>query len=222
MNETDNNAPKEKVYVTALFYLKEDGHEKFTEYKTKVGKVFAKHNGYVTKKIKPIKLVKGTMELPDEIHFGYFESMDDLVAAGDDKAYQNLIKNLRTPSLKNLVVILSKQAIFDVPLETGDETKFYGITLLNYNQNNGSENMFNEYLTKSCAIMAEFGAHFEHFQVPFEVKGDFEKPDKVHLFYMDDMEGFGQLGADLKMQELSPLRDKSLKKIDLILGRAID
>lgn len=97
MNEKNKNAPKEKINVTALFYLKEDGAEKFKEYKTKVDKVFAKHNGYITKKIKPIKLVKGTMEVPDEIHFGYFESMDNLVAAGDDKPYQSLIKNFRTP-----------------------------------------------------------------------------------------------------------------------------
>lgn len=102
-----------------------------------------------------------------------FESMENLLASGEDKAYQNLIKDLRSHSLKKLVVLLSKQVVFDAPLETGDQTKFYGITLFNYNLDNGSEDMFNEYLAKSCAIMPEFGAHFEYFLVPLEVKGNF-------------------------------------------------
>lgn len=82
--------------------------------------------------------------------------------------------------------------------------------------------MFNEYLTKSCAIMPEFGAHYEGFLVPFEVKGNIEKLDKTHLFYLDNISGFGLLGTNLRMQELAPLRDKSIKNIDLILGRAIE
>lgn len=220
-NTAEMELQTNKIYVTSLMYFKSGEEEKFKEYKTKVDTIFAKHNGYVTKKIKPLRLLKGDIELPDEIHFGHFENMQSLLAAGEDKDYRHLIETLRTPSLEKLVIILSKSANFDVKLETGDETKFYGITILNYKKEAGSEKIFNEYLTKTCAVMPEFGTHFEHFLIPFQVKGDFEKPDKVHLFYLDTREGFQKIGTDPRMEELIPLRDKSVEKAILILGKVI-
>jgi uncharacterized protein (DUF1330 family) len=218
--ELEKNA-SEKVYVTALFYLKEDGIEKFEAYKANVGEVFAKHHGRVDKMIKPIKLVKGDMSLPDEIHFGVFDSEADFQATGKDVNYQKLVDSLRTPALRDLIVIISKDADSNVPLEIGDESKFYAITLLTIKEGTENKDNFNDYLSKSCAIMPDFGAHFEKFLIPTMVKGDMEKPSKVHLFYFDSMEGVQQMAIDPRMEALYPIRDEALSKANLILGKAL-
>jgi len=124
MSETKNQADKEKVYITALFYLKKDGREKFEVYKSKVGEVFKKNHGSVEKVIKPIKLVKGNLALPDEIHFGVFENEEYFQTTGKDTDYLNLVESYRTPALDSMIVIISRDAQSNVPQEVGDDSKF--------------------------------------------------------------------------------------------------
>ncbi len=221
MVETTNQTNNEKVYVTALYYLKKDGREKFEEYKSKVGEIFEKNNGSVDKVIKPIKLVKGNMALPDEIHFGIFENEEHFQATGKDVDYVNLVESYRTPALDSMIVIISIDAQSIVPQEIGDNSKFYAITLLTYNEGQHHKDNFEEYLSKSCTIMPEFGAHFEKFLIPTLVKGNLEKPSKVHLFYFDNMDGVQKMASDPRMLELYPIRDKALSSATLILGKAL-
>ncbi len=221
-NEKKDLVMENKIYLTAFFYLNEDQIEKFNSYKKNVEKVFKKHHVKITKKIKPIKMVKGTMALPDEIHFGQFLSAKDWEALGKDPDYQKLVYSLRNPSVDKLIVALSYNApLAGITTENGQPTNIFAITIINYKQGEANRQLFQEYLQASCKIMPEFGAHFEHFLAPFEVKGEMQKPDKIHLFYMDKMEGFQQMANDERMQKLFPLRDKSVESAQLMIGKLI-
>jgi len=219
--ETLTENMNEPIFVTALFYLKDGQESLFEEYKSKVNTVFQENEAELTKIIKPLKLLKGNMKLPDEIHFGYFKNMEQLEKTGADPAYQDLVNTLRNPYVERLEIILSKKVENNIQLEKGDHSKFYAITILDYKEDTASKEIFLDYLNKSCAIMPEFGAHFEQFLSPFQVKGSMQKPDRVHLFYMNDMKGFKLMSADDRMQALYPLRDQSVNNANLILGKAL-
>lgn len=220
MNRTMDKQ-NEKVYVTALYYFNEGGEDQFNTYRLGVNEVFKRHDGYLDKVIKPIKLLKGTMDLPDEIHFGTFSNSATFEATGLDAAYQELVVKYREPALKKMIIIISKDAHSDVPLEIGNTSKFYAVTLLNIKDGEMNKSNFEDYLSKSCEIMPEFGAHFEKFLIPSRVKGEMELPSKVHLFYFDTMDGAQKMAADPRMLELYPVRDKALSSATLILGKAL-
>ncbi len=211
----------EKVYITVLFYLKDNGQKKFDAFKDEVAVLYAKHHGKQEKIIKPMQLVKGDIKLPSEIHFSSFESQNDFYTMSEDPAYQKLVDSLRTPALENLLVIISKDAHSVVPQEIGDRDKFYAVTLLTIKEGEEHHTNFNNYLEQSCEIMSGFGAHFEKFLVPTVVQGNFEKPSKVHLFYFDSMDGIKKMSTDARMKALYPIRDKALKSAHLILGKAL-
>lgn len=211
----------EKVYVTALYYFNEGGEDQFSTYRLRVNEVFKKHDGYLEKVIKPIKLLKGTMDLPHEIHFGTFSNLATFEATGLDTAYQELVAKYREPALKKMIVIISKDAHSDVPLEIGNASKFYAVTLLKVKDGETNKSNFEDYLSKSCEIMPEFGVHFEKFLIPTMVKGELELPSKVHLFYFDTMDGAQKMATDPRMLDLYPVRDKALSSATLILGKAL-
>lgn len=212
------SAQEEMVYVTALFYLKEDKREVFDKYTAKVNAVFSEQGGRLDKVIKPIQVAKGDILLPDEIHFASFSNQKSFEAIGAGTAYLELVRKYREPAVEKLIVIVSKNANSAVALEQGDKSKLYAVTILNYNEGEEHQKNFESYLSQSVAIMPEFGAHFEKFLVPTAVRGDMETPSKVHLFYFDSKEGMQQMLNDDRMKALFPIRDKAVRTASLILG----
>ena len=212
---------KDKIYVTALIYIKEKQKNKFEEYRAKAAAILEKHNARIEKVIKPTMLAQGNMQLPDEIHFVVFDTKESMEAVNNDPDYKKIIKELRTPSVEKLIVIPSKLSDFKFTREIGDKSKAYGIALLNYNEGIKYEKLFEDYHNQVCEIMPEFGTHFERFLIPTGIKGDFKQPDEIHRFYFDSMEGLQQMGSDPRMLKLFPLRDESLSNLNFIIGEAL-
>lgn len=212
---------KDKIYATALIYIKAGQQSKFNEYRAKAGAILERHNARLEKVIKPTMLAQGSMQLPDEIHFVVFDSKESMDAVNNDSDYKKIIEELRTPSIEKLIVIPSKLSDFEFTREVGDKSKTYGIALLNYNEGKKYEDMFEDYHNQVCEIMPEFGTHFERFLVPTGIKGDFKQPDEIHRFYFDSMEGLEQMGSDSRMLKLFPLREKSLSNLNFIIGEAL-
>jgi uncharacterized protein (DUF1330 family) len=212
---------KDKIYATALIYIKKDQESKFEEYRAKAGAILERHNARLEKVIKPTMLAQGSMQLPDEIHFVVFDTKESMEAVNNDPDYKKIIKELRTPSVEKLIVIPSKLSDFKFTREIGDKSKAYGIALLNYNKGKKYEKLFENYHNQVCEIMPEFGTHFERFLIPTGIKGDFKQPDEIHRFYFDSMEGLQQMGSDPRMLKLFPLRDESLSNLNFIIGEAL-
>lgn len=214
---------KDKVYVTALIYLKEEEQykRKIEEYRAKAGAILEKHNARLERIIKPTMLVQGDLPLPNEIHFAVFDSQESMVAVNNDADYLKIIEDLRTPSIKKLIVIPSKLSDFEFIREVGDKSKTYGVAFLNYNKGEQHKALFEEYHEQVCQIMPDFGTHFERFLIPTGVKGDFKQPDEIHRFYFDSMTGLEQMGNDLRMQQLFPLREESLSNLNFMIGEAL-
>ncbi len=221
MNTQKTVTEKDKIYATALIYIKEGQQSKFEEYRAKAGAILERHNARIEKIIKPTMLAQGDMPLPDEIHFVVFDGKESMDAVNNDSDYKNIIENLRTPSVEKLIVILSKLSDFEFTREIGDKSKAYGVALLNYNEGEKYEKLFEDYHSQVCEIMPEFGTHFERFLIPTGIKGDFKQPDEIHRFYFDSMEGLQQMGSDPRMLKLFPLRDKSLSNLNFIIGEAL-
>ena len=215
------NTEKSKIYVTALIYLKEGKQTLFEEYRSKAGAILERHNARIEKIIKPTMLAQGDMKLPDEIHFAVFDSKASMDAVNSDADYKKITDELRSPSVEKLIVIPSRLSDFKFNREIGDKSKTYGIALLNYNEGEKYEKLFEDYHARVCEIMPEFGTHFERFLIPTGLKGDFKQPDEIHRFYFDSMEGLEQMGSDSRMQKLVLLRDESLSDLNFIIGEAI-
>ena len=120
-----------------------------------------------------------------------------------------------------MIVISSKLSDFEFTREIGDKSKAYGIALLNYNEGEKYEKLFEDYHNQVCEIMPEFGTHFERFLIPTGIKGDFKQPDEIHRFYFDSMDGLQQMGSDPRMLKLFQLRDESLSDLNFIIGEAL-
>lgn len=221
MNTTKVLTEKDKIYATALIYIKEGQQSKFEKYRAKAGAILERHNARIEKVIKPTMLAQGNMQLPNEIHFVVFDGKESMDAVSKDIDYKKIIEELRTPSVEKLIVIVSKLSDFEFTREIGDKSKTYGIALINYNNGEKYKELFEDYHDQVCEIMPEFGTHFERFLIPTEVKGDFKQPDEIHRFYFDSMEGLQQMGSDPRMLKLFPLRDESLSDLNFIIGEAL-
>lgn len=221
MKTTKVLTEKDKIYATALIYIKEGHRVQFEEYRAKAGAILERHNARIEKIIKPTMLAQGDMQLPDEIHFVAFDGKESMDAVGKDADYKKIIEELRAPSIEKLIVIILKLSDFEFIREIGDKSKTYGVALINYNNGEKYKELFEDYHNQVCEIMPEFGTHFERFLIPTEIKGDFKQPDEIHRFYFDSMEGLQQMGSDPRMLKLFPLRDNSLSDLNFIIGEAL-
>ncbi len=219
--ENHMNLENKAIYVTALIYIKQGQETNFETYRARAAAIMEKYNARLEKIIKPTMLAKGDMPLPSEIHFAVFENEESMNNVNNDTEYQKIVKKYREPSIEKLIIIPSKLSGFEFKREIGDKSKTYGIALLNYNKGQKYVDLFEKYHNEACKIIPEFGTHFERFLIPIGIKGDFKKPDEIHRFYFDSVEGLQQMGKDPRMQNLFPLRDESLSTLNFIIGESI-
>lgn len=218
---TTQEMKDERIFVTALIYVKPGQEATFEKYRSRAAALLEDHGARLERIVKPTMLVQGDIELPYEIHFAVFANKKQMEKVGADPEYQKIITDYREPSVSKLIVIPSTLSDFEFVREVGDKSKIYGIALLNYEDKPDAKKEFEEYHDKVCAIMPEFGTHFERFLIPTTVKGDFEQPDEIHRFYFDSMEGLEQMGSDPRMTDLFPDRDRSLKRLNFIIAEAL-
>lgn len=215
-----NQKEDQSVYVTTFYYLHENEKSIFDDYQSKVASMYTKYHGQLTKKMKPLQLVKGNIELPSEVHMYTYKNEEDYNKLIEDPQYLSLTKAYKELLVKKPVTFISKDAHANIPLEIGDTSKMYAMTILTYKEGKNHQENFETYLEKSCAIMPEFGVHFEQFLIPIKGIGTTKIPNKIHLFYFDSKEGLQEMIQDPRMIELFPLRDQSLKEAHLFLGTA--
>lgn len=218
-NTTITNSVEDKIYMTVLIYLNDGMEAVFDEYKQKSHVIAKKYGANIERIIKPVKLAKGNMELPYEIHIASFSSAENAKQMKQDADYLKLVRTLRDKAVKSLVFMPCKLSDFKFEREIGTKDKMFGLALLNYNE--GMKPQFDEYHNEACEILPEFGAHFERFFDVEGVKGDFKKPDEIHLFYFDSPEGMKLMGQDERMQALFPKRDAALSDLNFIIGKSI-
>ncbi|WP_420574167.1 hypothetical protein [Kordia sp.] len=211
----------DEIVNVALVYLKDGQEAKFEEYKKRGGALLEKYGGKIERIIKPKMLAKGDIELPDEIHFASYPSIEVFNQFNEDKDFQNIRNEYAMPAIKDISIFTSKNTDFKFNRETGDKTKTYGVALVYFKEGKKYEQQFAEYHDDACKIIPEFGAHFERFIAPFQAKGTLAKPNEIHRFYFDSPEGMQQMGTDKRMQALFPKRDESLSNLIFILGEAI-
>lgn len=219
--KTEKMGTKNKEIVNvALVYLKDGEEGRFEEYKRKGRAILEKYGGKIERIIKPTMLAEGNMELPDEIHFATYPSIEVFNKFNEDEEFIKIRNEYAIPALKDISIFTSRNTDFEFKKETGDSTKTYGVALIYFNEGEQYEKQFADYHDDVCAIMPEFGTHFERFIAPFQSKGTVEKPDEIHRFYFDSMEGLQQMGTDERMKALFPKRDASLKKLYFFIGEA--
>ncbi|MGH1336573.1 MAG: hypothetical protein ACRBFS_10625 [Aureispira sp.] len=212
---------EEEIINVALIYLKEGEATRFEEYKRKGGAILEKYGGKIERIIKPKMLAKGEIELPDEIHFARYPNLETFNKFNKDEAFIKVREEYGLPALKGITIFTSKNTDFEFEQETGDRSKTYGVALVYFKEGAQSEKEFEEYHQEACKIMPEFGTHFERFIAPFQSKGKVEKPNEIHRFYFDSMDGLQQMGTDERMQALFPKREASLDKLYFFIGEAI-
>ncbi len=210
----------QEIVNVALLYIKDGEEAKFEEYKKKGSAILEKYGGKIERIVKPTMLAEGDLELPNEIHFARYPSIEVFNKFNEDPEFIKIRNEYAIPALKDISTFTSKNTDFEFEKETGDKSKTYGVALIYFNEGERYVKQFEEYHDEVCAIMPEFGTHFERFIAPFQSKGNIEQPDEIHRFYFDSMEGLQQMGTDERMQALFPKRDASLKKLYFFIGEA--
>lgn len=210
----------EEIVNVALMYLKEGEKERFEEYKKKGGAILKKYGGKIERVIKPTMLAEGELKMPDEIHFATYPSLEAFNKFNEDPEFIKIRNEYAVPALEDISVFTSRNTDFKFKKENGDLTKTFGVALIYFKEGEQSVKQFEEYHDEVCEIMPEFGTHFERFIAPFQSKGTVEKPDEIHRFYFDSMEGLQQMGSDERMKALFPKRDASLRNLYFFIGEA--
>ncbi len=210
----------QEIVNVALLYIKDGEEARFEKYKKKGGAILEKYGGKIERIIKPKMLVKGKLEMPDEIHFASYPNIEVFNKFNKDPEYIKIRNEYATPALKDISIFTSKNTDFEFKKEIGDQTKTYGVALIYFNEGEKYVKQFEEYHNDACAIIPEFGTHFERFIAPFQSKGNIEQPDEIHRFYFDSKEGLQQMGTDERMQALFPKRDASLRKLYFFIGES--
>ncbi|TYA71395.1 DUF1330 domain-containing protein [Seonamhaeicola marinus] len=219
-NKNKMETQNEEIVNVALIYLKESEKARFEEYKKKGGAILEKYGGKIERIIQPKMLAKGNLELPDEIHFASYPSIEVFNKFNEDPEFVKIRNEYAVPAIKDISIFTSRNTDFEFKKETGDKTKTYGVALIYFNNGQKYAKLFEEYHDKVCTIMPEFGTHFERFIAPFQSKGNIKQPDEIHRFYFDSMEGLQEMETDERMKSLFPKRDASLKNLYFFIGEA--
>ncbi|WP_298895725.1 DUF1330 domain-containing protein [uncultured Psychroserpens sp.] len=214
------NAKNQEIVNVALMYIKNGEEARFEEYKKKGGAILEKYGGKIERIIKPKMLAEGEMEMPDEIHFASYPSIEVFNKFNEDPEFIKIRNEYAIPALKDIYVFTSMNTNFEFKKEVGDKSKTYGVALIYFNEGEKYEKQFEDYHEEVCEIMPEFGTHFERFITPFQSKGSLEQPNEIHRFYFDSIEGLQQMGTDERMKALFPKRDASLKNLYFFIGEA--
>jgi len=210
----------QEIVNVALIYIKDGEEARFEEYKKKGGAILEKYDGKIERIIKPTMLAEGDLELPNEIHFARYPSIEVFNKFNEDPEFIKIRNEYAIPALKDISIFTSRNTDFKFKKETGDKRKTYGVAFIYFNEGEQFAKQFAEYHDDVCEIMPEFGTHFERFIAPFQSKGTIEQPDEIHRFYFDSMEGLQQMGTDERMKALFPKRDASLKNLYFFIGEA--
>lgn len=214
-------AANSEVVNVALFYLKDGQSQQFEKLRSRGNVLLEKYGARIERVIKPTMVAQGEIELPDEIHFAVYPNKEALAAFNQDPEFLQLKQEVVAPSVERMVGFVTHNSDFEYTREIGDSKKTYGIALVYFKEGQAYEEQFAAYHDEACAIIPEFGTHFERFLVPFDSKGDFAQPNEVHRFYFESPEGMQQMGSDPRMQKLFPKRDAALSNLVFILGEAI-
>lgn len=210
----------EEIVNVALMYIKEGEEQRFEEYKKKGGAILEKYGGKIERVIKPTMLAEGELDMPSEIHFATYPSLEVFNQFNEDPEFIKIRDEYAIPALEDISIFTSRNTDFEFEKETGDKSKTFGVALIYFDEREEAMKEFEEYHDEVCEIMPEFGTHFERFIAPFQSKGTVEQPDEIHRFYFDSMEGLQQMGTDERMKALFPKRDASLKNLYFFIGEA--
>lgn len=210
----------EEIVNVALMYIKDGEEQRFEEYKKKGGEILESYGGKIERVIKPTMLAEGELDMPDEIHFATYPSLEVFNKFNEDPEFVKIREEYAIPALEDISVFTSRNTDFEFEKERGDKSKTYGVALIYFDEREEAVKEFEEYHDEVCEIMPEFGIHFERFIAPFQSKATIEKPDEIHRFYFDSMEGLQQMGTDERMKALFPKRDASLKNLYFFIGEA--
>lgn len=217
-NKMENK--NEEIVNVALMYIKDGEEERFEEYKKKGGAILESYGGKIERVIKPTMVAEGELDMPDEIHFATYPSLEVFNKFNEDPEFVKIREEYAIPALEDISIFTSRNTDFEFKKETGDKSKTFGVALIYFDDRQEAIKEFEEYHDEVCEIMPEFGTHFERFIAPFQSKGTVEQPDEIHRFYFDSMEGLQQMGTDERMKALFPKRDASLKNLYFFIGEA--
>lgn len=211
----------QEIINVAFFYLKDGQGKKFEKLRSRGNVLLEKYGARIERVIKPTMVAQGELELPDEIHFAVYPDMEALEAFNKDPEFLELKTEAVAPSVEKMYGFVTKKSDFEFTREMGDNGKTYGVALVYFKEGKKYEDQFAKYHDEACAIIPEFGTHFERFLVPFDTKGELTQPSEIHRFYFDSQEGMQQMMTDERMLKLFPKRDESLSNLIFILGEAI-
>ncbi len=211
----------QQIINVAFFYLKDGQEKQFERLRSRGNVLLEKYGARIERVVKPTMLAQGELELPDEIHFAVYPNMEALERFNEDPEFLALKEEIVAPSVEKMYGFVTQQSDFQFEREIGDNSKTYGIALVYFKDGDEYEQQFGQYHDEACAIIPEFGTHFERFLVPLDTKGELAQPSEIHRFYFDSQEGMQQMVTDERMLKLFPKRDASLDNLIFILGEAM-
>ncbi|RIV36688.1 hypothetical protein D2V08_01520 [Flagellimonas lutimaris] len=111
-----------EIKNVALMCIKEGEEERFEEYKRKGGAILEKYGGKIERIVEPKMLAKGEMELPSEIHFAPYPSLEVFNKFNQDEEFIKIRNEYAVPALKDISVFTCYNTDFEFKSEKGDIT----------------------------------------------------------------------------------------------------
>jgi uncharacterized protein (DUF1330 family) len=224
-----------RVYFTSFLYFNEDGQEKFQEFQKMSTDLFEKYDLHIEHALNILKKGeigedKNTIEQPDRINIFSLPSMEAFQKMAADPEYQQLAK-IRDAGLLKFSATLNGNNNISSSLKIGSNTpiqnRMYALAFINFKEY-GKEGLmeFNKQGIEK-GLYEKYGMHLEMIITPKMSKAiigelDYETPEMIFVFYLDDITKMPAYLADPIYNELAPLRDDGLKSYHFFMGKKLE
>jgi uncharacterized protein (DUF1330 family) len=218
-----------KIIFISFLYFKEGGMQNLEEFQAKAIPYFEKYGIEILHQYQPVSKgqigeVQNTIEQPDMIQIFTAESMENFQSYLADDEVKKLAE-IRNNGLRKMNVSFGTEVHTTNILSASAKNALHGIALVTFRDSLGYEQLieFNQ-KGQDSGLFAKYGIHAENFvkimkSMPAIGALDYQQPELVVVFGVDDPAKMKDYIADSNYQKLAPIRDNALQTYHFFMCR---
>lgn len=203
-------------------YFKEGGIQNLEAFQAKANPYFKKYGIEIIHQYQPISkgqigAVQNNIEQPDMIQIFTVESIANFQAYMADEEVKKLAE-IRNNGLRKMNVSFGTETETANIITESAKNALHGIALVNFKDDLGYEQLidFNQ-KGQNSGLFTKYGIHAENFvkimkTMPAIGELDYEQPELIVIFGVDDATKMKEYIADSNYQKLASIRDNALSR----------
>jgi hypothetical protein len=215
------------IIFVSFLYFKEGGIQKLEDFQSKTNPYFTKYGIEILHQYQPLSkgqigATPNNIEQPDMIQIFTAVSMERFQAYMADEAVKQLAE-IRNSGLRKMTVSFGTEIQTTGIITPSAANALHGIALVTFNESSGYNQLidFNRQ-GQSSGLFAKYGIHASGFikvmkSMPAIGELDFQQPEYIVLFGVDDPSKMKDYIADEDYKNLAPIRDNALNSYQFFM-----